>query len=195
MNKVIQDGHVCDLLIYFNRPATLQHLTYPALFQQYLYNIKLPVQYRNMEPSNTELPYFTIIIPHISKTYYLYKRNAQFRSITRLEMVPLTIGEKWYLRLILYNQPVASFKDARTVEGETFQTFQDAALARKLVEDENEAMTAFQWATVHASPPELPTLFVIMTSQGFPTITIYNDPELRRKLMEDYLLDLNNNMR
>jgi hypothetical protein len=110
-------------------------------------------------------------------------------------MVPLTIGEKWYLRLILYKQPVISFIDARTVDEITFQTFQEAALARKLVEDENEAAMSFQWATLHSSPPELRTLFAIMTSQGFPTVKIYNDPELRMKLMEDYFIDFNSNMR
>jgi hypothetical protein len=134
-------------------------------------------------------------MPHSSKNYYLYTRNQRYKSITRLQMVPLTVGEIWYLRLILYSQPVLSLEDARTVEGITFQTFQEAALARKLVEDENEATMAFQWATVHSSPPELRTLFVIMTSQGFPTVKIYNDPELRIKLMEDYLLDFNNNTR
>jgi hypothetical protein len=108
-------------------------------------------------------------------------------------MVPLTIGEKWYLRLILYSQPVVSFKNARTVEGITFQTFHEAALARKLVEDENEATIAFQWATLNSSPPELRTLFIIMTYQGFPTVKIYNNEELRKKLMEDFLLDYNNN--
>jgi len=195
MNKIIQDGQVCDLLIYFYRPSSLQSLTYPALFKLYLYSIKLPAQYRNIEPNNAELTHFAIDMPHMGKTFYLYKRNRNFKSITRLEMVPLTIGEKWYLRLILYRMPVVSFKDARTVDGMIFQTFQEAALARKLVEDENEANIAFQWATLHSSPPELRTLFVIMTSQGFPTINIYNDLELRMKLMEDYLIHFNNNMR
>jgi len=193
MNKIIQDGHICDLLIYFHRPSVLQHLTYPALFQQYTYSIKLPAQYRNTEEITAEIHNFTIRIPHTFKTFYLYRRNQRFKSITRLEMVPLTIGEKWYLRLILYNQPVISFKDARTVEGITFQTFQEAALARKLVEDENEATIAFQWATLHSSPPELRTLFIIMTCQGFPTVKIYKNEELRNKLMEDFLLDYNYN--
>jgi len=195
MNKIIQDGHICDLLIYFHRPSTLHNLTYPALFQKYTYSLKLPAQYRNTEVNNSGSHYFIIHMPHSSKNYYLYTRNQRFKSITRLQMVPLTKGEIWYLRLILYSQPVLSFKDARTVEETTFQTFQEAALARKLVEDENEATTAFQWATLHSSPPELRTLFVIMTDQGFPTVKIYNDPELRMKLMEDYLLDFNNNTR
>jgi hypothetical protein len=195
MNKIIQDGQVCDLLIYFNRPPVLQNFTFTALFQNYIYSLKLPTQYRNVEMNNIELSCFTIYVPHTFKTYYLYKRNQRFRSITRLEMVPLTKGEIWYIRLILYSQPVVSYKDAKTVDGITFQTFQEAALARKLVEDEKEVNLAFQWATLSSTPPELRTLFVIMTSQGFPTVTIYNDIELRIKLMEDYLLDFNDNMR
>lgn len=110
-------------------------------------------------------------------------------------MVPLTLGEIWYLRLILYSQPVISFKDARTVDGITFKTFQEAALARRLVEDENEANITFQWATMNSTPNELRTLFVIMTSQGFPTVNIYKDDEFRIKMMEDYMLDFNGNLR
>lgn len=110
-------------------------------------------------------------------------------------MVPLTIGEKWYLRLILFKMPVSSFKDARTVNGVTYQSFQLAALARNLVEDENEVLTAFQWAISYSTPAELRILFVIMTTQGFPTISIYENLDLREKLMEDFLLNSNNNIR
>jgi len=39
---------------------------------------------------------------------------------------------------------MVSFKDALTVDGITYPTFQQAALAARLVEDENEATTAFQ---------------------------------------------------
>jgi len=110
-------------------------------------------------------------------------------------MVPLTIGEKWYIRLIFYNKPVLSFKDARTVDGVTYPTFQQAALAARLVEDENEATTAFEWATQYSTPSELRTLFVIMTTQGFPTLKLYNDDLLRNKLMDDFLLNCNANQR
>ena len=165
------------------------------MFQNYNYSQKLPSRNNHLENNNEEYSYFSVNLPHISKTYYLYKRNPRFKSITRLEMVPLTVGEKWYLRLILYKHPVISFKDARTVDEIVFQTFQQAALARKLVDDENEAIIAFQWATHDSSPHELRTLFAIMTSQGFPTVKIYNDPQLREKLMEDFLLDFDNNIR
>ena len=63
------------------------------------------------------------------------------------------------------------------------------------MEDENEATTAFQWATTHSTPYELRTLFIIMTSHGFPTVKIYNDINLRLKLMEDFMLTSRNNQR
>jgi len=54
INKIIQDGHVCDLLIYFHRPSTLRSLTYPVLFPKYTYSLKSPAQYRNTEVNNSE---------------------------------------------------------------------------------------------------------------------------------------------
>jgi hypothetical protein len=195
INKIIQDGHICDLLIYFHRSPLHHNLTFSAYFQCFMYGYILPLTLRNCEPNNNENYYTILRLPHISRNIYVYKRNAKNNSITRLEMVPLTVGEKWYLRLILYSEPVLSFKDARTVDGSLFQTFQEAALARKLVEDENEAIIAFQWATLHSTPPQLRTLFAIMTAQGFPTVKLYNDPQIRVKLLEDYLLDFDDNMR
>ena len=194
MNKLIADNKVCDLQIYFNRPSNLKNLTYTLFFQKYTYSNKRPRQLTNRSiASNND--YYEINISYINKPYYIYTRNETNKNITRMEMVPLTIGEKWYLRLILYKTPVISFKDARTVDGITYATFQLAALARKLVEDENEAITAFQWAISFSTPAELRTLFVIMTMQGFPTLIIYENNELKIKLMEDYLINCENNTR
>jgi len=74
-NKIIQDGHVCDLLIYFHRPSILVNLTYPAFFQKYIYNLKLPAQYRNTGVNNSEAHYFTIYKPHMLQNFYIYTRN------------------------------------------------------------------------------------------------------------------------
>ena len=187
------DGKVCDLHIYFNRPSSLRNLTYAIFFQKFNYGVKLPVNYQNT--LNISQQVYVITLPHISKRYYIYKRNENLKIITRLEMVPLTIGEKWYIRLILYNKPVNSFKDAKTIDEITYQTFQQAALAARLVDDKNEAPIAFQWATQNSTPYELRTLFVIMTSQGFPTLKLYNDVTLRIKLMEDYMITFGQNQR
>ena len=102
-------------------------------------------------------------------------------------MVPLTVGEKWYLRLLLMHLPSISFKDIKTYRNTTYETYQSTALAANLVDDENEALTAFQWALNYSTPAELRNLFIIMTTQGFPTMQIYENNDLRYKLMEDYL--------
>ena len=128
LNKITIDNKVCDLHIYFNRPSDLQNLTFSNFFQQYNYSIKLPMHFQT---TNTEATsqYYSILMLHTNKRYYIYKRNENSKIITRLEMVPLTRGEKWYIRLIFYNKPVLSFKEAKTVNGVTYPTFQQAALA------------------------------------------------------------------
>ena len=75
INKIIQDGQVCDLLTYFNRPNVLQNLTFAAFYQIYTYSLKLTAQYRNIEFNSLDLSCFAIFIPHTFKTYYIYKRN------------------------------------------------------------------------------------------------------------------------
>jgi len=71
INKIIQDGRICDLLKYFHRPTILHDLTYPALFQNYTYSVKLPAQYRNTETYTGDTRCFTIQIPNTCKKYYL----------------------------------------------------------------------------------------------------------------------------
>lgn len=196
MDKIIHDNKICDIHVYFNRPSILSNLTYTKFFQQYTYSNKCPTRFNTMEINNNDSSHiFKINMLPLSKTIFLFKRNEKSKSITRLEMVPLTIGEKWYLRLILYSRPVLTFKDARTVNGITYSTFQLAALAAHLVDDENEVTIAFQWAILSSTPSELRTLFVIMTTEGFPTAKLYEDLNLRTKLMEDFLIDNANNIR
>jgi len=194
MNKIIAENKVCDLQIYFNRPPNLRNLTYASFFQMYTYSSNPPQQSRNTNNAS-QYEHYQINISYIRNPYFIYTRNESSKNITRLEMVPLTIGEKCYLRLILYRTPVLSFIDARTVNGITYNTFQLAALAKGLVEDENEAIIAFQWATTYSTPAGLRTLFVIMTLQGFPTLIIYENNDHKIKLMEDYLINCGNNIR
>jgi len=106
-----------------------------------------------------------------------------------MEMVPISVVEKWYLRLILLNMSPISFKDAKKFEGREYKTFQITAIAANLVKDNNEAITAFTWAMEHSTPAELRNLFSILTIQGFPTINIYNDEICQIKLMEDFLIN------
>jgi len=136
---------ICDQQIYFSRPTNLHHLTYCIFFQLYTYSSKKPSRLNSLTPTNVNEQCYEITFSYITKKYYIYLRDSSHQSITRLEMVPITIGEKWYLRLLLYNRPTFSFSDIKTINGITYSSYQLARLAAKLVEDENEALIAFKW--------------------------------------------------
>jgi len=56
----------------------------------------------NIIQNGQDNSYYLMYISHMSKNYFVYKRNENSKNITRLEMVPLTVGEKWYIRLIFF---------------------------------------------------------------------------------------------
>lgn len=66
-------------------------------------------------------------------------RTGRFRHYARIREVSLSRGELFYLRAVLQTRPANSFSDARTVNGVEHQTFQDAAAAIGLFEDQTEA--------------------------------------------------------
>lgn len=192
VDMVIRQNKICDIQIYFSRPNHLHHLTYSQFFQLYTYSSKKPTRYHSVPSSNTNDSYYEVSFSFITTKYYIYLRDSSCPSITRIEMVPLTIGEKWYLRLLLYNIPGFSYNDLKTINGSTYSSFQLAAIAAKLVEDENEVLIAFEWALAFSTPAELRSLFIIMTTQGFPTLSIFEKTDFRIKLMEDILLRIGN---
>jgi hypothetical protein len=96
-------------------------------------------------------------------------------------------GEIFYLRILLFNLPAMSFQDYRTVNGIEFQTFQLAAVARNLVDDEREAYLAFQNVILMSTPAELRSLLVLLTVEGYPTLSIIQDEEMFSTMYDDYL--------
>jgi hypothetical protein len=75
-------------------------------------------------------------------------------------------------------------------EGTTYKTYQQVALARGFIENEKEALLCFQMVLnsyqVDSTPPRLRALFCSMTTQGFATLQIYEDPVLYDSLCADY---------
>jgi hypothetical protein len=96
-------------------------------------------------------------------------------------------GEIFYLRILLFNLPAMSFQDYRTVNNIEFKTFQLAAVARNLVDDDREAYLAFQNVILMSTPAELRSLLVLLTVEGYPTLSIIEDEEMFRTMYDDYL--------
>ena len=83
--------------------------------------------------------------------------------------------------------PVTSFDDILTLDGRRFSIFQEAAFERGFLANESEAWETFQEARLYQPPVGLRALFVLLSTQGFPTMRIYDDPDSREALYADFL--------
>ena len=101
--------------------------------------------------------------------------------------LPLAAGEKWYLRHLLQHVPAYSHDELKTFDGQEYDSFQEAAVARGLVvENKTEAMAVYTEVMHFQTPPELRATYVQLTIQGFATLDIFNDEELRKHMTADY---------
>jgi hypothetical protein len=164
------------------------------------YKSKLPKSYANIpaapaSSTDASAPYYILEIAGLRAPIYLYKRRDTAPIIVRVEMIYITAGEPYFFRLIAKHRPFTSFVDARTVDNHVFTTYQEAAVALKLVEDFEDAMTCFKEAAqfnpddehdVHLTPARLRGLFVHLTLNGYPTVHIYNEKDLRATMLADW---------
>jgi len=93
---------------------------------------------------------------------HIVQREITHPHLSRINPIHPSQGELFYLCAILQSQPALSFVDAQTVNGEIYETFQEAAIALRLFADRNEAQYAIHEA-IHstlATPHQLRLLFV-----------------------------------
>lgn len=85
------------------------------------------------------------------------------RTIGRISHVSPSSGELYFLRILL-NQVAGptSFDDLKTFNGTTYKTFKDACIARGLLDDDSEYISALKEASVWATGYALRRLFVSM---------------------------------
>jgi len=84
-----------------------------------------------------------------------------------------TAGEIWYERQLLILYETFSFIQLRTINGIVYQTFQEAAVACGLVNDQNEVITCFMDILYISTPSGKRSLFLVLTLQVL-TLTKYD---------------------
>ena len=180
------------MTVYLNRPTLLQPLLYTVMFQVYRWAYTLTKYYTD-RPNllNNRDGYFVIQIAPLTRNIYIMKKVDSNPSITRLSTLCILSGEIWYLRQIMLYYPVSSYRDARTWNGQVYQTFQEGALARGIIEERGEAKAAFREVIAFYVPSELRAFFVMLTINGYATMEIYREPVFHRALMEDFLHEPN----
>ena len=199
------EGKTCDLGVYFARPILFSAYTYTQFLTHFSYARKIPARFRNSVIWNSStvpisdegfnFQHFCIditdkfpILQCGGKHLYLFSRDpTKPISIIRMNWVFPTAGEVFYLRILLFNMPAMSFLDYRTVNGIDMHTFQLAAVARNYVDDDREAYLAFQNVIPMSTPAELRSLLVLLTVEGYPTLSIIKDEDMFSTMYDDYL--------
>ena len=105
-------------------------------------------------------------------------RRRKLRSmICRMNIVQPSMGEVYYLRLLLLHTCPTSFDDSRTVDGQLYDTFHEACVQRNLLEEENEHELCFAEAVDSSmySPHQLRSLLVVLIMDGAPATTLLNN--------------------
>ena len=180
---------LCDLLVYLARPATVEfeNMLFTEFFKtwKYGYEKNIPAKHKN-KPMNQ--PHGDIHkITKFIKDVYIYKRNNPADNIVRMGICYVKHGEIWYLRRLLLNLPTYSLEALRVVNNVEYPTFQQAAIERGYVSDVTEALLCFNEVKITLTPPQLRSLFVTMTLQGYVTTYIYNDDNNKQLMYADYL--------
>jgi len=135
----------------------------------------------SVDENARNLPYHEIPL------YYVWKRNEWVRRqrkptnvIGRMYTVSTAEGERYYLRMLLchVNGP-CSFEDLRTYNDCLYDTFQDACVARGLLENYKEWLACLNDAVQTASPHQLRQLFA--------TIIVFCQPSNPADLFNEFL--------
>ncbi|KAI3725940.1 hypothetical protein L1987_65736 [Smallanthus sonchifolius] len=92
-----------------------------------------------------------------------WARRKQGFSIGRIHSVSPSLGEAYFLRILLNKvKGPTSFEDIKTVNGVVFPTFRDACYALGLLDDDTEYVEAIKEASHSGSGYYLRTLFATM---------------------------------
>jgi hypothetical protein len=102
-----------------------------------------------------------------SKSWRL--RTNRKKVVARMYNVNPSEGERYYLRILLCHiKGPTSFTDLRTYNGVIYPNYKDAAIARGLLEDDNEWINCLNEACLSASPNQLRFLFATILNFGNP---------------------------
>jgi hypothetical protein len=178
-------SEMSDLLWYFKRPSTepFSGLKYAEFFSLY-YLETVPLD----DLLHRGQTLITAVATEKGPRQKVLRRRLRQPIVTRLQTVPLRLKETFYLRALLQVRPASSFEDARTVRGQCYPTYQDAATALGLFQDDHEAIYAMKEAVAaYSRPSQLRFLFAqLLSDLPFPPVELWS--QFQSDLCADYQL-------
>jgi len=172
------EKRICDIGVYLERPIDDFNLTFTEYFSKYSYSLKRPTR-RNDQYIEKEML--------CGKTIFISERPQAHKPIVYMYKPSSSIGEAFYLRMLLKHVPTTSFGYLKVVNNIELETYQQAAIARELVEDYNELKEIFNEIMLESSPRQRRATFAVLTLQGYLTRQLYSEVLYRDALIEDYI--------
>lgn len=118
-------------------------------------------------------------------------RTRQFRTIGRIYTVSPRDQERFYLRILLLNVPgPTSYEDLRTVDGQVYDTFREACLARGLTENDEEWERSLREAAQWQVPFQLRHLFAMLVVWCEVTDVVRLFHQFKELMSEDFVREL-----
>lgn len=114
-----------------------------------------------------------------------WRPRVQFRDkiVARIYGVSPTVGEAFYLRMMLLHVPGAqSFQDLRTINGTVCNTFKEAAIALHLLDDDSVAREFLR----ESNDMQMP----LQVREAFAYLLIFHEPRDPVELWNDFKDDL-----
>ena len=127
------------------------------------------------------------VSPADAPLMHVILRSPDNPHITRLQPVRLSLGDVFYLRVLLQNRAVRSFEELRTVNGTIYSSFQEACIALNLFSDETEAEYCFMEAIESLRTPfQMRLLLTHMLTNDCITAPVAIWEKFREALSKDF---------
>lgn len=130
-----------------------------------------------------------------SVTHFIYEPVNKVQRCVRIEMLYQTMGDIYYLRLILLRRPVLNDEDARTFHpprgggsSAIYLNYQQSALAHGYIKSYHDAILTYDDMCAVGTAPLCRGYFVALTLQGYATHAIFEIEEKRKFMMQDYII-------
>jgi hypothetical protein len=102
-------------------------------------------------------------------------RRTQRKKVARLQTIPPSAGEVFYLRCLLAHRAARTYTQLKTIDDITYDTFHEAATQLGLFSTENEGfLTMTEAVASFHTPAQLCFLFSCVILEGYPARTLWD---------------------
>jgi len=138
--------------------------------------------------------FFVIHFEGMEEFRYAYRPVREVKRCIRIEMLYVTSGDIYYLRLILLNRKACSDKDVLTYvpvrgggEPIVCSSYQQSAIAHGYVDSVQDVTLTYDDMCSNGTASQCRSYFVVLTVHGYATHAIFDDYERRRFMFMDYI--------